>query len=657
MVRLCRLLVVGVVLVTVVVANGAGMLNASAVPERTAGFAMSAIDAGSASPDDVLTSTDDSAGQPEKIVIDGKPPLVKVQASSLPEPNPFGATSVLSNVPAFDWSYGCSATAAAMLFGYYDNVGYPNMYTGPANGGVCPMTNAVWGQTVYPGVTCGECPLSASHLGVDGRTTKGHVDDYWVDYGSLTDPFTGNWSEHTPSDSLGDFMGTNQSKYGNSDGSTNFWLYSDGTPLYDYVPPSPNDRDGCHGLHLFAESRGYTVVTNFTQRIAEGLQGVTGGFTFTNLVNEIDAGRPVLIHVTGHTMLAYGYNTADQTVQIRDTWDYSAHTMTWGGTYSGLQHYSVTVIRLAPVTSYTLTVSASPPAGGSVAKSPDQATYTPGTVVTLTGSVSPGYHFEAWSGSITGTTTPVNVTMDGNKTITATFAPNDATVTVASGGNGTVTPVSPFTQTYGASGTAITASPAVGYHFVSWSATSNPTYVTIANSSLASTTVATTSSSPDGGTATVTATFAINTYTVTISGVPAERATSITPASGQTVDHGSSITFSVTPQQLYYIFSTTRNGETTELDVVGRNLGGVRNLEFLNITETTTITVQIYRRGDITGNGASGPDTHVDVLDASILITQWGKTIDDYPDTLLADLNCDGVVNIYDLSMMMSLWN
>ncbi len=61
----------------------------------------------------------------------------------------------------------------------------------------------------------------------------------------------------------------------------------------------------------------------------------------------------MLIQVEGHTMLGYGYNTTGQIVYIHDTWDYSDHSMTWGGTYSGLQHYGVTVLRLAAVSQPT----------------------------------------------------------------------------------------------------------------------------------------------------------------------------------------------------------------------------------------------------------------------------------------------------------------
>ena len=168
------------------------------------------------------------------------------------------------------------------------------------------------------------CPLSATSLNLDGRTTKGHVDDYWVKYGSsAADPYIDNWTEHTYGECTGDYMGTNQSTLSNTDGSTTFYFYSDGSPLVIILVVN-RPRDGCHGMRLFAESRGYTVVTNFSQYIY-GYGGNTKGFTFDNFKTEIDAGRPVLIQVQGHTMLGYGYNDTGSVIYIHDTWDYIDH--------------------------------------------------------------------------------------------------------------------------------------------------------------------------------------------------------------------------------------------------------------------------------------------------------------------------------------------
>ena len=273
----------------------------------------------------------------EQVIVPGRPPeFYRAPQAIIPESGAAAAgIKTLSKVPAFDWSYGCSATSAAMMFGYYDNTLYPNLYTGPANGGVCPLKNDVWGV--------GECPLSATHMGKDGRAIKGHVDDYWVAYGSTApDPFIDHWTEHAQGECTGDYMGTNQSLKSNTDGSTTFYRYLDGSPLYDFTYYEPGIRDGCHGMKLFFESRGYTVTSNYTQLIL-GSGGNTLGFTFAQYKQEIDAGRPVLIQVTGHTMLGYGYNDTGSLIYLHDTWDYSDHSMTWGGAYSGMQQWGVTV--------------------------------------------------------------------------------------------------------------------------------------------------------------------------------------------------------------------------------------------------------------------------------------------------------------------------
>ena len=215
----------------------------------------------------VETFVDEEGRQIDVISVPGRPPETRAAVATVPEVDIRTATGALSEVPAFNWSYGCSATSAAMLFGYYDRTGYRDMYTGPTNGGVCPLDNSTWGTGI--GGSDGECPLSATHNGIDDRTTRGHVDDYWIAYGSTAqDPWiTNGWIEHTHGDCTGDFMGTNQSEFDNPDGSTTFGYYTDGSPLVDPDLSSIGRRDGCHGMKLFAESRGYSVVTNFNQLI------------------------------------------------------------------------------------------------------------------------------------------------------------------------------------------------------------------------------------------------------------------------------------------------------------------------------------------------------------------------------------------------------
>jgi len=268
------------------------------------------------------TYIDDNGNEIGVAITPVRPPKVQTAASvSVPDVHIAGVINSLSNVPAFDWSYGCSATSAAMLCGYYDRHGYGNMYTGPTNSGVCPLDNSAWGYMA------GEMPMSASHDGYDGRTTKGHVDDYWSGYLSTVDPYYNSvpqWAEHTPQDCLADFMGTSQyHNFGNVDGSTSFYFWGSGSPFTEYYLLSSSQRDGAQGVGMYAEYCGYTVNTLYTQLIPHAFDnyyGNTDGFTFDQFKAEIDAGYPVLIHVEGHTMLGYGYQ-ADGMIYIHDTWN------------------------------------------------------------------------------------------------------------------------------------------------------------------------------------------------------------------------------------------------------------------------------------------------------------------------------------------------
>ena len=252
----------------------------------------------------------------------------------------------LASFPSYDWVFGCSAVSGAMHAAYYDRNGYPNVYTGPTNGGVMPLTDTSWGTWSDGYENYPNNPLVASHNGVDGRTTRGSIDDYWVKYkSSAADPYiTGGWTQHTWGTAIGDYMKTSQSAFGLKDGETWFWGYSSADKWQCSSLPSD---DGLLGVQQFYQSRGYTVTTCFSQRTDNQY---AGGFSLADFQAEINAGRPVLLNLTGHTIIGYGYSGS--TIYIRDTWDSNPsniHTMTWGGSYSGMTLISAHVIRLAPV--------------------------------------------------------------------------------------------------------------------------------------------------------------------------------------------------------------------------------------------------------------------------------------------------------------------
>jgi uncharacterized repeat protein (TIGR02543 family) len=229
---------------------------------------------------------------------------------------------------------------------------------------------------------------------------------------------------------------------------------------------------------------------------------------------------------------------------------------------------------------YTLTVNVV--GSGSVAKNPSSATYASGTVVTLTASPAVNWTFQDWSGDLTGSQNPVNITMNGNKTVTATFVavqPGQFTLTVNVVGSGSVAK-NPSSATY-ASGTVVTltASPAVNWTFQGWSGdltgSQNPVNITM------------------NGNKTVTATFVAVlpgqefalTVNVVGSGSVAKNPSSATYASGTVV----TLTASPAVNWTFHLWS----GDLT----------GAQNPINITMDGNKTVTATFAKSGDFNDDG------------------------------------------------------
>ena len=118
-----------------------------------------------------------------------------------------------------------------------------------------------------------------------------------------------------------------------------------------------------------------------------------------------------------------------------------------------------------PPTQYTVTTSTN--GNGAVSGG---GTYNEGTVISLVATPDSGYQFDNWTGDATGSSNPLSVTVDANKSITANFSvatPGQFSLSTTIVGSGSVSPASgTFSE-----GTvvSITASPASGWSFVGWS--------------------------------------------------------------------------------------------------------------------------------------------------------------------------------------------
>ncbi len=102
---------------------------------------------------------------------------------------------------------------------------------------------------------------------------------------------------------------------------------------------------------------------------------------------------------------------------------------------------------------------------GTVTTDPDPDYYSSGTVVTLTANPSNGWQFSGYSGDISTSDNPVTITMDSDKTVTATFKTNEYTVTFNSEGGSSVPSQ---TVPYGENATKPADPTKTGYTFAGW---------------------------------------------------------------------------------------------------------------------------------------------------------------------------------------------
>lgn len=259
-----------------------------------------------------------------------------------------------------------------------------------------------------------------------------------------------------------------------------------------------------------------------------------GGYTFSGWSGAGLSGttNPIGLSVTGSNTVTASYSRNRYTVTTTTggdgtgsvsgagPYDYGANaTMTatpavgstfagWSGALSGTtnpQSFTVTgnATATATFTLKTFTLTTNTSGSGSVTAG---GTYPFGTVRSITATPGVGQHFTGWSGAASGTTNPINVTIDGNETLTATFAPNRHAVSATTTGEGSGSVSGAAQYSYGDAVT-MTATPATGSSFVGWSGAlsggTNPQSFTVTAD------------------ASVAARFDLNTYTVATQTSPA----------------------------------------------------------------------------------------------------------------------------------------
>lgn len=244
--------------------------------------------------------------------------------------------------PDYEWWYGCSPTAAGMLIGYYDI----NGYGGETYRNLVP--GAVAEYSTFPS-TEGLWEYSVQHTIASQR----HVSDFYSGgYLVIGDDVPG--APTGALDSLADFMGTSQDVFGNENGATAFWFYTDGSRLSvaDLYNEQVYENSGAYGIFEFLRWTGYgdtnpQNVDYIYNQYVDTL-GQPYGFSLADYIAEISAGRVVLIHLVNHTMLGYGYDAGTGELLVHDTANPGENRMHWGG-YYGFVQIGVTVVNLSGI--------------------------------------------------------------------------------------------------------------------------------------------------------------------------------------------------------------------------------------------------------------------------------------------------------------------
>jgi uncharacterized repeat protein (TIGR02543 family) len=224
---------------------------------------------------------------------------------------------------------------------------------------------------------------------------------------------------------------------------------------------------------------------------------------------------------------------------------------------------------------------------GSIGTPPTQASVAPNETFTVANGSSiskTGYTFSKWkdSGNVEYLPGATYTVTNASVTLTAQWNLNNYNVSFTAGTHGSISGTTSQTVDYGSSSSQVSAVPDANYHFVNWSDASTVNPRTIAS-------VETTTS--------LTATFAIDTYTATYN---SNGSGSISGIAIQTINHGESATaVTATPRANYHFVSW--NDEVLTATRLDTYLAG-------SISKTASFAIDAHAI-TFNANGGSGGST------------------------------------------------
>ena len=225
----------------------------------------------------------------------------------------------------------------------------------------------------------------------------------------------------------------------------------------------------------------------------------------------------------------------------------------------------------------TLTLFSNNSAWGTVSGA---GTYAYGTSVTCTAIPEEHYHFVSWDDG--NTSNPRAYILTGDNTLTATFAPNQHTVTVLSSNSSWGTVSGNGTYGYGTIDT-LRATPYTNYVFQQWSDgnSENPRYLTVTNDTM------------------FTAQFALRTYLVVLS---SNNTAWGTVSGGGTYNYGQTVLCTAIPTSGYH-FVQWSNGNTSNPYIITADSNISLTAQFAPDQYTITVTSNDTTKGTVSGGG------------------------------------------------------
>ncbi len=250
---------------------------------------------------------------------------------------------------------------------------------------------------------------------------------------------SGGWSESSLTQS-GKFIRNKLRTYAQSDPNPTTYTLTTTTTGQGTVSRSPNNTSYASGAtvtltanpangYVFSGWSGDASGSNNPLTVTmNGNKNITATFTqqqtTTYTLTTTTSGQGSISRSPNNTSYASGAsvtltaNPANGYVFSGWSGDASGSTNPLTVTMNGNKNITATFTQQQSNT-YTLTTNTT--GQGAISRSPNNASYASGATVTLTANPATGYVFSGWSGDASGTTNPLTVTMNGNKSITATF--------------------------------------------------------------------------------------------------------------------------------------------------------------------------------------------------------------------------------------------